>query len=87
MSDPFPHPERPIDRIVRARLDAAGENVDADKLLDALHQRLAEDSLSPTRRRRRWLLTAAGALAASILLVMFLFLSLYFPCWFVLLLS
>jgi hypothetical protein len=58
MSDPFPYPERPIDA------EACG--------VDALHQRVAADTVSPLRRRRRWLLTAAIALAASILFAVFL---------------
>lgn len=74
MSDPFPHPERPIDRAVRASLDAEADGVDTDRLLGELHRRLATDPVSPRSRRRRWLLTAAGALAASILLAVFLLL-------------
>jgi hypothetical protein len=75
MDNSFPKPERPLDRAVRAKLDADFRTVDADRMLDNVRQRLAADAVAPSRRRRRLLLAASGALAASLLVGVFLLFS------------
>jgi hypothetical protein len=72
MNDPFPYPETPLDRAVRARLDAEAQGVKTEQLLAGVRQRLAADSVVPARGRRRWILAAAGVLAASVLVTAFL---------------
>lgn len=72
MSEPFPMPEEPLDRAVRIKLDAEAGAADPGRLLARLHQKLATDAIGPIRRRRRWLIAAAGALAASLLIGVFL---------------
>jgi hypothetical protein len=72
MSDPFPRPDRPLDRAVRSKLDAAAQATNADRLLAGVRARLDADAVIPARRSRRWLLTAVGALAASVLVAVFL---------------
>lgn len=72
MNNVFPYPEPPLDRAVRARLDAEAGGLETERLLAGVRQRLAADAIVPGRRRRRWLLAAAGLLAASILVAVFL---------------
>jgi hypothetical protein len=72
MSDPFPRPDRPLDRAIRARLDADARAAVADRLLARVRARLDADAVTSAGRNRRRLLTVAGALAASILIAVFL---------------
>lgn len=75
MKDPFPTPDRALDKAVRAHLDVEANLADTGRLLDGVDQRLAGDTIDPVRRRRRWWVAAAGALAATILIVGFLLFS------------
>jgi hypothetical protein len=75
MNDLFPYPEPPLDRAVRAKLDADAQGVQTERLLVGLRQRLAADAVVPARRRRRWVLAAVGVLAASVLVAAFLLIS------------
>ncbi|WP_020475486.1 hypothetical protein [Zavarzinella formosa] len=67
-NDPFPSPDHPIDRLVRQVRDAEAARIDGDRMLARLNQAM------PARKRplRRWLLTAAGAMAAAVLVAVFL---------------
>lgn len=75
--NPLPEPERPLDRLVRARLDADAQDVDAEALLARVRARLAENSPTPAAparpaRRRRWGLLVPVAAAASVMAAFFL---------------
>jgi hypothetical protein len=72
MTDPFPNPDRSLDRAVRAKLDADARNADPETVLAGVRQRLEADTVSPGRRSRRWVFAAAGALAASVLVAVLL---------------
>src|SRR5262249_29424375 len=72
MTDPFPNPDRPIDRSVRAKLDADARDADPERVLAGVRRRLAADTVSPVRRTRRWVFAAAGVLAASVLVAVLL---------------
>jgi hypothetical protein len=53
MSDPFPRPDRLLDRAVRAKLDADARAAAADRLLAGLWARLDADPVTPALRSRR----------------------------------
>jgi len=72
MTDPFPNPDRPLERAVRAKLDADARDADPERVLAGVRQRLEADTVSPARRSRRWVFAAAGALAASVLVAVML---------------
>ncbi len=74
MNDPFPYPERALDRAVRARLDTDAQAANTGHILSEIQGQLLADAARPPRRTRRWIVAAAAALAASILLAVFLLL-------------
>src|SRR5262245_26927927 len=67
MRHPFPPPDDPLDRAVRAQLEAEARTTDADRVLSQALDRADREARWP----RRWRVLVPLALAASLLLVLF----------------
>ena len=73
--DPLPQSDKPLDKLVRAQLEAEGAGVDAKAMLDRAQNRLLQEAAAPAKanpRWKRWAVFAPFAVAASLLIAFFL---------------